>query len=261
MSRLYYFVGTSLPEIQLGVPPDISFEELIALYRQNLSSKDWKQVEIILRLVDLENLRALWLNRYLDVRGNYDANTLQETLLTGGEEVPSYVADFLDKWDKPVDRVSHFAALLSAYFTDESVRAQGFLREYLVFEHSLQLVLVGFRAKKLGRDLSVELQYEDPENEIVAEILAQKDAKNFEPPEAFTDIKPLFEEYENDPIGLKQALDAYRFEKINEMIGLQELSTDRLLGYLIQFLLNERILALDRQKGLSVVRTIVEGVS
>lgn len=253
----YYFLTTYLPSLQFGVPPDISFEELEILFDENLSSKDLKQVEVIRRYYDLFNMRAFWKGEPLDPHGNWNENQLEEVLLEPARQ-PEYLRKYLEEYESTAERVSQFSRLLAAYFRNEEEHAEGFLKKYLQLERELRLILVGFRAKKMKRDLLKELQYEDPEEPIVAQILAQKDDLAFHPPEPYEELKPIFEANADNPMTLHQALLEWRYGKIQEFVGVQPFSIDRILGYFVRFILNENSLELDKIKGTKIVDSIVE---
>jgi hypothetical protein len=72
---------------------------------------------------------------------------------------------------------------------------------------------------------------------LIARILAQKDAKEFEPPKEFEDLKPLFMENSNSPSDLHVAILKYRMEKIEEMEEESPFSIDQILGYVARFLI------------------------
>ncbi len=112
-------------------------------------------------------------------------------MLIDGDKNPPFLTDFLQKYDTLQDRLKYFSALVVGYFRYEIPRAHGFLKRYLQMERELRLLFVGFRAKALGRDLFTELQFEDPSDDFVAQILAQKDSKEFEPPQSYADLKPF----------------------------------------------------------------------
>jgi hypothetical protein len=109
--------------------------------------------------------------------------------------------------------------------------------------------------------VAAELQFEDPDDEIVAQILAQKDAKTYEPPERYSDLKALFEEHYDAPMELYQGLCEYRFEKIVQMYGIDVFSIDRILAYLARLIIVEKWLDLDKKKGIQVVDAIVKEAS
>lgn len=253
----YYFLTTYLPSFHFGTTPDISFEELEILFLENLSSKDYKQAEVIRRYYDLLNLRAFWKNEPLDPHGNWNENQLDEVLLEPAQQ-PKYLRAYLEEYTTAEDRISHFPQLVAAYFREEEGHAEGFLKKYLRLERELRLILTAFRAKKMKRDLLKELQFENPEDPFIAQIIAQKDDSEFHPPEEYEELKPIFEANADNPMALHQALLEWRYEKLQQFVGVRPFSIDRVLGYLARFILNENWLELDKIKGTKIVDSIVE---
>lgn len=252
----YYYPGTILPDLAVGRPAEISFHELKQLLQDDLTAEDYTQTRVIRLLYDILNIRALWLDDELDPHGNYTENELEEALISH-IGLPDYVYDFLDSHEPLADRLRHFPGLIAKFFSVESVKATGFLREYLSFERSWRLVLTAFRSKKLGRDLLVELQYEDPEDPLVAQILSQKDAKSYEPPDEFQDLKALFDAHHRTPFDLEQALCAYRFQYIEALVGMDVFSIRRILAFVAQFIIVEKWFELDKKKGIEIIQSIV----
>lgn len=253
----YYFVGSLLPELSIGHPVEITFKQFTRLLKLNLSDRDYAKTHVLRRFWDIENLRSYWKKEPIDPRGNLDEKELEDALLET-EELPGYMQEYLDKYESVDQRLKYFPELMSAYYREEIKKADGFLKELLEFQRELRLVLVAFRAKKLGRDLEAELQFEDPEDPIVAQLLAYKDAPNFEPPEKFEDLKAVFEGHADTPLALHQALCEYIFERIDRMVGLQPFTLDRILGYLVQLSLVEKWLELDKAKGVEIVDRFVK---
>ncbi|ADI37972.1 uncharacterized protein CT_309 [Waddlia chondrophila 2032/99] len=256
----YYFLASALPELQIGYPPDIHFKALDALMKINLTKEDYQKAAVLRRYYDIQNIRAFWLGEEIDRRGIFNEVDLEESLVTR-LGLPEYVYAFLEKYDNKESRLKHFPELVAAYFKEEGASAEGFLKEYLAFEREMRIVLIGFRAKKMGKDLAFELQYEDPYDEIVAQVLAQKDSKNYEPPTRYADLKALFEEHYEEPLKLHQALCEYRFYKVEGMYEMDLFSIGRILAYLAQLMIVERWLELDKKKGLEVIDTIVKEAS
>lgn len=248
----YYFLGTQLPDLRIGEAPEIGFSELDQLFKENLSDRDYAKARTIRTLYDIINLRAYWKGEPLDPYGNLSANDLEEALVTRSV-LPAYVFEFIDKYETNEERLRHYPELQAVFFREEIKNASGFFRYYLTLERELRLILVAFRAKKLGKDIYKELQYEDPEEDFIAQILAQKDAPSYEPPEKYQDIKVLFEQYYDKPIELHKALIEYRFNKIEEKLGYEPFSLDRILAYMIELIMVEGWQRMDQQKGLEIV--------
>jgi len=113
------------------------------------------------------------------------------------------------------------------------------------------------RAKRLHRDIMAELQYEDPHDDLVSQIIAQKDSQTYEPPARYEKIKGLYESYAENPTELYQALAEFRFSVVEEMLGVDTFSIERVIGYLIQLIIAEKWLSLDKQKGKEILESIV----
>lgn len=260
----YYFLTSLLPELQIGHIPTLGFSSLMELLETDLTKEDFQLVKHFLHIIDYDNLRSLWNGDPIDKRGNFTKEELERALLEGewpnGKEFPDYLLDFLQKYPNNKERVQHFFWLISRFLDDQIVHHTDFFREYYIFEKQWRLVMVGFRAKKYGKDISYELQYEDPYDPIVAQILAQKDTQGFEPPFEYRDLKPIFDEYADNPLELHKALLEYQFRQIVELTGNEIFSIDRILGYLARLLLVESWLVLDVQKGINVVDEMVEKI-
>ena len=255
----YYFLSSYLPELHLGAPPELKFDELMHLLKDNLTEGDYAKVMVIRRFYDIENLRALWKGEEIDKWGILDPNELEDALLTNSDFVErNFIDEFLLKFNSVEQRLAHFPKLVSGYYADELSRAKGFLFDYLTFEREWRLVLTAFRAKQLKRDILKELQWEDPEDLMCAQIIAQKDSPRYEAPFEYSDLKTLFEEHYREPFDLYQALCRYRFEKINELAGFEPFSLDGILAYVAKFIIVDKWLDLNRKKGLQIVDAIVE---
>lgn len=251
----YYFLATALPPIQLGAPLEITFDEFDTLLRENLTRRDMEKVRALRGLYDVLNIRAFWKELPFDPYGTMNSNEIEEALLDR-VNLPAYIDEFLDRYKEAKERVEHFPELISSYF--RAGEQAGFVKEYLAFERELRLVLVAIRAKKLNRDLLRELQFEDPNDLLIAEILAQKDAPEYDPPERFGAVKRIFAEFGESPLELHQALCRFRFEAVEEMVGLKLFSIDVILGYMVRLILAIKWLQLDEKRGIEMVDTMIE---
>lgn len=254
----YFFLATALPALEIEAAPEISYEELETLLKESLLPKDYEQIKILKRYYDILNLRALWKGEKLDVYGNFEKDALSESL-TEGIGLPKYILDFSETYQTKAERLANFPLLLASFFKQELATADPFLKRYFDFERKLRLVLVGFRAKKMGRNVASELQFENPEDLLVAQIMAQKDAPEYEPPEGFEELKTLFSMYYEQPQKLYQALCRYSFDAVEEMKSQNVFSLSSILGYYIQFILVKKWQELDKEKGLEIINRILEG--
>ena len=194
----YYFLAASLPPIALGEKPDLSFDELVSRLAINLEPNDWQKTVVFRRWIDLNNIRALFLEDAIDPRGNLSEKELDQALLLQ-DGLPDYVFDFLDKFESVQEKLRFFPGVLAAYFREETPLQRDFLKRYLEFERGWRLVMVGIKAKELGRDLTEELQFEDSKDSLVIDLLSQKDASAYEPPPEFVSLKEKYLSCGPDP--------------------------------------------------------------
>jgi hypothetical protein len=250
----YYYLAASLPPLEFPSFPDISSVELKESLRLNLSKKDFKKVETLRLFVDINNIRPLLLEEEIDPRGNLTEKELDEALLVR-DFLPEYVFDFLNKYDTLSEKLKHFSELISQFFISEVDTHKGFLNEFLTFEREWRLVVLALRSKITHRDVVKELQFEDYNDPIVAQILAQKDAEQYEPPAEYKDLKDRYLSCGPDPWQLNKMLSEYRFSKIQELIDGDIFSIDTILGYLAQLMIIEQWNELDERRGQAILDT------
>jgi hypothetical protein len=250
----YYFLASSLPPLELGSRPEIAFEELKGRLELNLTKEDFQKSVVLRRYVDLHNIRCLLSEEPLDPRGNLDEKELDEALLIQ-DILPEYVFDFLNQFENSADRISHFSGLITRYFNEEIPKQKGFLLQLLLFEKAWRLVMLALRAKEMGRDVAKELQFEDATDPIVAHILAQKDAPDYQPPDEYADLKELIHACGHDPWEKYRVFAAYRFNKIGQMVEKPLFSIDWILSYLAQLMILEEQYELNETKGRVILDT------
>jgi hypothetical protein len=257
----YYFVVTALPPLVLGQKPEMSYEEVRQMLSLNLTERDWEKVVLFQRKMDLRNLHAHWLGQPLDPRGNLGEKELEESLLVESSHL-SFVADFLDRYESKEERLRYFASLYASLYQG----AEGDSQSPTVFgkseegsldqlEREIRLCLVALRAKVMKRDLSRELQFEDPADPFVAMLLAQKDSNEVVLPKEYEDLKTAFLENRSEPKQLQQAILEFTLSKIEEM-PVSEFGMEMILGYLARLLIVEDWAALDEKKGRAAVEKI-----
>jgi hypothetical protein len=255
---LYYFLLSSFPPIGLRSAPEMTFKELKDLLTLNLTPKDLGLLRALLLPIEIYNIRALWLGAALDERGSLSPNELEEALLVR-ENLPPYLIDFLDRYETKEERLNAFPSLFASLYADKEGELTPFLRKLYRFERERTLILAALRAKRSGRDIVKELQFEDPGDPLVADILAQRDAVDYQPPTEFGDLKILFVEKAHDPEKLNRAILEYRLKKIEEMEEDENpFSIDRVLGFVARFLIVDSWFHLDQELGKMEVKKLSE---
>lgn len=249
----YYFIGTALPALTIGVKPELSFEEFLEMLKENLTQKDLQKVYDLLWTIDLANIRALWMGYPLDERGIYSPKELEEALLVR-DDFPAYLNDFLDRYESTADRLRYFPSLYASFYREMIAReSSGFLWQYFTVERDTRLILTALRAKQLGREVARELQFEDLNEALVQEILAQKDSIDYTPPSGYEELKTLFQQHLNNPKQLHRALLEYRFKQLEVD---DQFSIDRILSYLVQLMIVESWEGLNQELGNAIVEDL-----
>ena len=244
----YFFLSSAMPQLELGHIPDMTFLELLDLYKTNLTSYDWKKVTEILRYIDLVNVRHLLKKEPLNFRGNYDEKELDEMLLNK-HILPLYLFDLFDEFENEKEQIAHYSRVFSYFFREQAESQTGFLRVFFQFEREWRLVLTCYRAKKRNRDLLKELQYEDAKDPFVAQLLAQKDSPQFEFPFEYRDLGELLTSSPKHPLEEYRLMASYRFAKVEEFSNYQIFSLDWLLSYMIRLMIVEEWNELNDEKG------------
>jgi len=252
----YYFIGTALPTLSIGVKPELSFKELYDMLVQNVSPADLEKAGGLLWSIDLMNIRAFWLGMPLDDRGKFTPKELEEALLVR-EGLPDYLVDYLDRYDSVEERLRYFPSLNASLFQDAIARfPDGFLKRYFTMEREIRLILTALRAKTIGRDVALELQFEDLTDPLVMDILAQKDSSDYIPPSEYEDLKALYQNALANPKELHRAILDYRFRKVEEMEENEQFSMDRILGYMVRLMIVESWESLNENDGLATTENL-----
>ncbi len=254
----YYFLAPSLHPLKVGEWPDLSFEELIARLEINLTPEDFKQTRAIRRYIDFLNIRALFLKQPIDPRGNFSEKDLDDAILAQSD-LPDYVFEFLRRFETDLEKIQNLSFLLTSFFSQEILFHEGFLHRYFTFEKEWRLVMTALRSKKLGRDLSVELQYEDPTDPFVADILAQKESSQYMPPKEYAGLKDKYHSCGVNPWQHYDVFAKWRFEHIGMLASGPLFSVDWVLAYLAQHVLVEDGVRLNLERGEEMLRQIAEG--
>ncbi len=248
----YYFLATSLPSLKVDSLPEVSFKEFRSLIDMNFTKKDLQKFVCLLQPIDLYNVKAFWKGLKFDDRGTLSGKELEEALLIR-ENIPSYLVEFLERYESTFERLKAFSFLHASMVRQ---KYKGFLGFYFRLEREICLVLTALRAKRLKADILKELQFEDPFDPMVADILAQKDLPDYTPPVEYEDLKVLFVENVSDPTELMRALVKYRFKKFEEFEESSLFSVDWVLSYAARLLMVENWNSLNQEKANSIVEEL-----
>ena len=251
----FYYVISAFPPIMLGQKSEMTYEEARQMVALNLILPDWNQVVLLQRLVDIRNIRALWLREPFDPRGNLKENDLEEALLVG-DGLPAFVLAFVNRYESLEERLRYFPSLMASLYRETILHLKGFLLRFFQFDREIRLCLTALRAKAAQRDLMRELQFEDPYDPFVAQLIAQKDEKETILPEDYEDLKRVFLENKSEPKKLFRAILQMRFSYIEDLEAAHPFAIDQVLGYLARLYIVEAWEQLDEEKGRAILQEV-----
>lgn len=257
MRRLFVF--GSLPPLEFGSKPDITSWQLRELFEDNLSQSALKQIHILQFWIDLANIQAvLYKTDAFDTRSVFSKELLS-SFMKESEGLPAYVYDFFSEFTTDEERRRNFASLIAAYFREERKKAKGFVRKFLDFEHAVRVLITGFRAKRLGRDVVRELQFEDPIDPYVETVLMQKNSSgSFVFPLEFAELETKLEDAGRDPTLQYEALMQFRFDYYSEHIHSHPLEISSLAANMMRLWILEDYFALKVDEGEVILTRAVE---
>ena len=253
----YYFLLCSLPPINIGVNPYITFSELENYLEWNLSDKDKLILSSFMQYIDIKNLLNIWRGNNIDLRGNLDEKELSEVLQTE-DYFPSFVFEYLKKNESVDSKISNFASLENDYLKYQISKSKNdFIRSYFTFERETRLVLSALRSKKIGVDISNTFSDEDKKDPIVDNIILQKDENIYHPPKEFETLKNIYLKNQDDPKTLHKGVLEYFFNKYFELTEKDLFNIDQILGYIANLIMVEDYNNLDHDQGKSLVDSML----
>lgn len=253
----YYFLGCSLPSISLGQKPDVSYFELKKFLDWNLTESDKLVLYDFLQYIDIKNLKSLWLNKPIDLRGNLDLKMLNEAMLAE-DFFPDFVFEYLKKNETTEQRIENFSFLLRSFLNYHIQNNKNvFLKSYFTFERETKLLLLALRSKEFKFDISLEMESEDKTDFLVQYILSHLEQAAFEVPKEYVKLQDIFLQNSKDPKGLYRQYLEYCLEKFSEMEAKEPFIIDQILGYITSLMLVEDYYYLDKEKGKTIVNSLL----
>lgn len=253
-----FFIMGSLPTLDFGSKPDISVSEFLELLRANLTGGDEADFVEFERWIDLNNMNRLFWGKKLNPNGLLSEEAIQD-FITQGVGFPDYVYEFLSLYTTDAGRKEHFPWLIARYFEEAKKNVSVKLQPLLQFEHELMVVLTAYRAKRLGRDIGRELQFEDAKDPIVASAIAQKDTQGkFSFPYEYMELEQLLNDAGEDPMKQCEMMARYRFDYYLNFVDSEQFSIVGIIAYMMRLWILEEHFNLREDQGNKVLDNLME---
>ncbi|OGN59421.1 MAG: hypothetical protein A3F40_02655 [Chlamydiae bacterium RIFCSPHIGHO2_12_FULL_27_8] len=255
MLNNYYFLGSSLPSLDLKKKPEISFEEFLLLCEMNLSKEDLNKINLLRKYIDLLNLRLYWQNNKIDKRGLFNVKQIENIFLTK-DDFFDFVFDFIEKYQKTEDRVLYFSFLQTSFYHYVFENESGFLTFYFSLIRRTNIVLTALRAKRQNRDILKEFQFEDKTDDLIIFFISQKDSAKIEILKEDEKILNIYENNISNPRKLNYELLKYLFNEIEHFAETKIFKIDQILSFAVMHMISEDFNRLDFEEGKKIIESL-----
>ena len=265
MSKYYYLVA-GLPELTLE---DSKLSYTVADFKTefypSLSEKDKKLVDLFYLQFDNANVLKLLKDKeaVVDPRGNYSAEELAEniSLLKEGGELsarvfPSYLSTFISEYfNTPAEDDFLYEDRLAALYYAYAMNCKNeFVSSWFGFNLITKNVLTALTARKYKMDVA-SLIVGDTE---VCEALRTSGARDFGLSGEVECLEQLVKIGETEElVEREKKIDQLRWNWMEEMTFFDYFTIERLFVFLLQLEMIERWIALDKEKGSQLFRSII----
>ena len=266
MSKYYYLVA-SLPELTLE---DSRLSYTVADFKREiyptLSGGDKKLIELFYLKFDNANVLKLLNDKEasIDLRGNYTAEELNEAIeqiKEGGESdviaLPSYLTEFLtDYFDANSDKTIMLEDQLAALYYAYAMKCGNpFISSWFEFNLNINNILIAFTARKYKWEVS---QYVVGNTEV-CEALRTSGARDFGLTAEVDYLDQLSKISElTELVDREKKLDMLRWNWMEEKIFFNYFTIERIFVFLLQLEMIERWMALDKERGNQLFRSIID---
>ena len=268
MSKYYYLVA-GLPELTLE---DSKLSYTVADFKTEiypgLSSSDQKLIDLFYLKFDNANVLKLLKDKdaVIDLRGNFSAAELNEYIATikeGGEvsakEFPSYLSVFIsDYFNTPAESaVPHEDHLAALYYEYAMKCGNKFVSSWFEFNLTINNILIAFSARKYKWDIAQNVVG----NTEVCEALRTSGARDFGLSGEVDCLEQLMKISEiTELVEREKKLDSLRWNWMEEATFFDYFTVERIFAFLLQLEMIERWIALDKEKGNQLFRSIIDAL-
>ena len=265
MSKYYYLVA-GLPELTLE---DSKLSYTVADFKTefypSLSAEDRKLVDLFYLQYDNANVLHLLKDKDLaiDSRGIYSGEELAEyisQLKEGGEvsdrDFPSYLSTFISEYfsASAEEGMLYEDRLAALYYAYAMKSRNKFVSEWFDFNLTINNVLVAFTARKYKLDVA-PLIVGDTE---ICEALRTSGARDFGLGGELDYLEQLMKISETEElVEREKKLDQLRWNWMEEKTFFNYFTIERLFVFLLQLEMIERWMALDKEKGSQLFRSMI----
>ncbi|OYT15758.1 MAG: hypothetical protein B7C24_11320 [Bacteroidetes bacterium 4572_77] len=264
--RNYYCLVAGLPDLMMDAGSlsntSLSFKEELA---EQLHASDYRMAALFYLQYDNKNLLNILLNdnQSHSPLANYTESYLQEQIkeVAGVQE---YIGRFIhlfkeDSFDKSsFNSEKHLWKLYYEYVLQSK---NDFLKQWFYFDYNLKNIQTAVNCHQYGFQLEEQLIPIEGKDDVYKMLL-----KGAQKPEMFADEVPYAEKIwkiadSNMDITKKEkAMDAIRWEYLDEHTFFNYFSIEKILSFLIKLSMVERWMLLDKETGKALFEKLINDI-
>lgn len=268
MSKYYYLVA-GLPELSLE---DSKLNYTVADFKTEiypgLSVSDQKLVDLFYLKFDNENVLRLLKDKdaVLDLRGNYSGEELNEyiSVLKEGGEIsskvfPPYLSEFISYYfNMSAENTVLLEDYLAALYYEYAMKCENkFVASWFEFNLTINNILVAFTARKYKWDVAQNIVG----NTEICEALRTSGARDFGLSGEVDYLDQLIKINETtELVEREKKLDMLRWNWMEDAIFFDYFTIERIFAFLLKLEMIERWIALDKEKGNLLFRSIIDSL-
>lgn len=266
MSKYYYLVA-GLPELTLD---DSKLSYTVADFKTEiypgLSAADQKLIDLFYLNFDNTNVLKLLNDKdaVIDPRGNYTAEELVEAMAVikeGGEMdaklFPSYLSAFISDYfnTSSPQEIMPENELSARYYAYAMECGNRFVASWFEFNLTINNILVAFMARKYKLDITRNVVGDTD----ICEALRTSGARDF----GLTGEVDYFDQLQkineiSELVEREKRIDSLRWNWMEDAIFFDYFTIERIFAFLLKLEMIERWMALDKEKGKQLFRSIIE---
>lgn len=263
----YYCLIAGLPDLTLE---DGKLSYTVANFKTeiypDLSSTDRKLIDLFYLQYDNANLLALLKDKEaaIDTRGHYKTEELLSLITSIKEkekpqgDFPSYFYDFVSAYLTVFDNLIFPENVLAGYYYDYAMKCNNrFVKAWFEFNLNINNVLSALMARKYKMDVASNVVG----NTDIAECIRTSNARDF----GVADVMDYFEQLlriseTEELVERERKIDLLKWHWMEEEIFFNYFTIERLFAFLLKLEMIERWIALDKEKGSELFRSIIDSL-
>ncbi|MDH5681924.1 MAG: DUF2764 domain-containing protein [Spirochaetota bacterium] len=266
MASQYYCLVSGLPELSINLNKlSLSLLELKEHLLSELHPSHKEALKLL--FVDYDHLNLINL---LSSTDNYHdlANIPIEELKSGitrSQDLPDYMLSFIEAYrsnEAIYPDLSWENQLTTEGYRCRLRHGNRFLQKWFTFDLDLKNIVAALNCRKHKLSLTKELLPVEGEDNVYQTLIQKEHTKDFGLSRIFPQIQTLLELFEQEDIKSREWwLDELKWKILDDLTLLFDFTIEKILSYCIKFIIVNRWLSLDKQRGEVIFHRLIRDIS